>query len=158
VVERRIIEVLGDWDKDKPVHGNRRPRDAIQLLSAYEDRFTKIREDRENMVRAKNALDMTDALRVGTQVSKLDVAMEELTDLRGAWQALMPVFEELDQLRETSWMMVQPRKLRQSVDDLLASLKKLPSQYRSYESYEQTKRLLQNYSRVCIYLIFITIV
>jgi dynein heavy chain 1 len=101
---------------------------------------------------------MTDALRVGTQVSKLDVAMEELTDLRGAWQALMPVFEELDQLRETSWMMVQPRKLRQSVDDLLASLKKLPSQYRSYESYEQTKRLLQNYSRVCIYLIFITIV
>lgn len=77
------MEVLDDWGKDKPTHGNRRPRDAIQVLSTYEDRFTKIREDRENMVRAKNALDMTDTLRVGTQVSKLDVAMEELADLRG---------------------------------------------------------------------------
>lgn len=86
VVEKRIVEVLGDWEKDKPTHGNRRPRDAIQVLSSYEERFTKVREDRENMVRAKNALDMADALRVGgTQVSRLDVAMEELVDLRGLY-------------------------------------------------------------------------
>lgn len=85
VVERRVVEVLGDWDKDKPTHGNRRPRDAIQLLSSYEERFTKVRDDRENMVRAKNALDMTDTLRVGTQVSKLDVAMKELADLRSSF-------------------------------------------------------------------------
>lgn len=60
----------------------------------------------------------------------------------------MPIYDELDELREKSWVMVQPRKLRQTIDDLLASLKKLPSQFRSYESYENTKRLLQNYSRV----------
>lgn len=66
----------------------------------------------------------------------------------------MPIYDEIDELREKSWVMVQPRKLRQSVDDLLASLKKLPSQFRSYESYEQTKRLLQNYSRVCSKLTF----
>lgn len=82
-MERRIVEVLGDWDKDKPTHGTRRPREAVQVLSSYEERFTKVREDRENMVRAKNALDMTDTLRVGTQSTKLDVAMEELADLRG---------------------------------------------------------------------------
>lgn len=83
MVERRIVEVLGDWDKDKPTHGNRRPRDAIQVLSNYEEKFTKVREDRENMVRAKQALDITDSLRGGTQISKLDVAIEELADLRG---------------------------------------------------------------------------
>ncbi|KAI6221986.1 Dynein heavy chain, cytoplasmic [Aphelenchoides besseyi] len=148
VVEKRIVELLNDWDKDKPTHGTNRPKDSIQVLTTYEERFTKVREDRENMVRAKNALDMTDSLRVGNQISKLDVALEELTDLRGAWQTLLPIYDEIEQLREKSWLMVQPRKLRQSVDDLLASLKKLPSQFRSYESHEQTKRLLQNYSRM----------
>jgi dynein heavy chain 1 len=65
----------------------------------------------------------------------------------------MPVYDEIEKLQETPWISVQPRKLRQSVDDLLASLKKLPSQFRSYESYDQTKRLLQNYSRVCFIIL-----
>lgn len=37
------------------------------------------------MIRAKNALDITGTLRVSVQASKLDVAMEELSDLRGTW-------------------------------------------------------------------------
>lgn len=148
MVEKRLVDVLNEWNKAKPTHGDHRPRDALQVLTSFEERFTKAKEDRENMVRAKNALDITDAMRIGSQFSKLDVAIEELSDLRSAWQALGPIYVDIDELREKSWLIVQPRKIRQTLDDLMVNLKKLPSQFRSYESYEQTKRMLQNYSRV----------
>lgn len=82
VVEKHVIDILGEWEKAKPTHGERRPRDALHILSSFEERFLKVREDRENMVKAKNALDITDGLRIANQASKLDIAIEELNDLR----------------------------------------------------------------------------
>lgn len=146
-VEQRIAEAVGDWDKNKPIQGTRRPKATLQILSSFEERFTQLQTERENMLQAKNVFDMIDTHSVG-KVSKLDVAMEELNDLRGAWQTLIPIYDEINELREKPWIMVQPRKLRQTIDDLLASLKKLPSKFRAYESHHQTKQFLQNCSRV----------
>lgn len=42
-----------------------------------------MKEDRENMLKAKTALEITDAVGIGSQMNKLDVALEELTDLKG---------------------------------------------------------------------------
>ncbi|CAD5206375.1 unnamed protein product [Bursaphelenchus okinawaensis] len=148
IVEKHVVDVLNEWDKSKPTYGERKPRDALQVLGSFEERFLKVREDRENMVRAKNALDITDNLRIGNQVSKLDIAIEELNDLRSAWNALNPLYDQIEELKEKSWLIVQPRKIRQVIEELMISLKKLPSQFRSYESYEQTKRMLENYSRM----------
>lgn len=60
----------------------------------------------------------------------------------------MPMYDAVDELKEKTWLSVQPRKLRQSLDELLAQLKQLPAKYRSYDSYEYAKRMLHNYSKV----------
>lgn len=60
----------------------------------------------------------------------------------------MPMYDAVDDLKEKTWLSVQPRKLRQSLDELLAQLKQLPAKYRSYDSYEYAKRMLHNYSKV----------
>lgn len=45
---------------------------------------------------------------------------------------------------------MQPRKVRQAIEDQLANLQKLPSQYRSYESYEHARRTLQHFAKVTL--------
>ncbi|VDN07087.1 unnamed protein product [Thelazia callipaeda] len=148
MVEKRTQDVLADWDKSKPVQGSHRPSDALAALAVFEARLNKVKEDRENMVKAKGALEMTEPLLTTTHGTKLDVAIEELSDLKGVWQSLMPMYGAIDELKEKTWLSIQPRKLRQSLDELLAELKQLPAKYRSYDSYEHAKRLLYNYSKM----------
>lgn len=57
-------------------------------------------------------------------------------------------------MRDRSWLSIQPRKLRQGLDEEMNRLKQLPSQFRTYGSYDQAKRLLQNYSKVFFFEMF----
>uniref|UniRef100_A0A7E4ZT92 Dynein heavy chain, cytoplasmic n=1 Tax=Panagrellus redivivus TaxID=6233 RepID=A0A7E4ZT92_PANRE len=147
VVEKRVEGVLSDWDKAKPIQGNQRPRESLLTLEAFEDKISKLREDRDNMVKAKNALEISDTSST-SHMSRLDVSMEELEALKSVWNALAPVYDQVDELKEKTWLSVQPRKIRQTLDELLTKLKQLPSQYRSYEAYEYAKTMLQNYAKV----------
>uniref|UniRef100_A0A915D7E3 AAA+ ATPase domain-containing protein n=1 Tax=Ditylenchus dipsaci TaxID=166011 RepID=A0A915D7E3_9BILA len=150
VLEKQISDLLSDWNKSKPVHGAQRPKESIMLLNNFEDKFNKVKEELENIVKAKLALEIIDSVNLnGAQATnKLEIAFEELRDLSGVWKALLPIYDSLDEMKEQAWLSIQPRKLRQSLDEQLNRLKQLPSQYRSYESYEHAKRLLQNYSKM----------
>lgn len=167
IVEKRMQEILGDWAKSRPVQGAHKPKDALQLLATFEDKFNKLKDDRQNMVRAKNALDITDTVVLTEYMTKLDVAVEELNDLKGnsirtlnafhlpehfigVWNALLPIYEAINEIKEKTWLSVQPRKVRQAIEDQLGNLQKLPSQYRSYESYEHARHVLQHYAKVCL--------
>ncbi|TKR93274.1 hypothetical protein L596_007763 [Steinernema carpocapsae] len=148
LVEKRTVEVLEEWDKHKPNQGSLKPNEALGALKAFEGKLTKLKEDRENMIKAKSALDITDTTEVGPNVNKLNVAVEELEDLKSVWQALVPLYDSMEQFKEMTWLSVQPRKLRQGLDDLMADMKKLPAKYRSYESYEQAKLTISKYSKM----------
>lgn len=67
------------------------------------------------------------------------------------------MYNVVDELKEKTWLSVQPRKLRQSLDELLAQLKQLPAKYRSYDSYEYAKRMLHNYSKVKSLSMFVSL-
>lgn len=41
----------------------------------------------------------------------LQVALEELQDLKGVWSELSKVWEQIDQMKEQPWVSVQPRKV-----------------------------------------------
>ncbi|KAI1728166.1 dynein heavy chain and region d6 of dynein motor domain-containing protein [Ditylenchus destructor] len=156
ILEKQINEVLTEWNKLKPVQGSQRPKEAIQLLNAFEDKFNKLKEDLENVVKAKSALEISESSVnvTGVQsINKLDVAFEELRDLSGVWKALLPIYMSLEEMKDQAWLSIQPRKLRQGLDEQMGRLKQLPSQYRSYESYDYTKRLLQNYSKMNLLVI-----
>uniref|UniRef100_A0A183BLW5 Dynein heavy chain, cytoplasmic n=2 Tax=Globodera pallida TaxID=36090 RepID=A0A183BLW5_GLOPA len=150
LLEKHINDLVADWNKSKPIHGTHRPKEALILLSGFEDKFKRLKEERSNIVNAKSTLEISDSLiHVTNQTTnKLEVAIEELNDLTGVWKSLLPVYDTIDELKEIPWLSVQSRKLRQNLEELLAKLKSLPSQYRSYESYDYAKRLLQNYLKM----------
>jgi len=79
---------------------------------------------------------------------KLKVAHEELHDLKGVWSELRKIWEQIDEMKEKPWLSVQPRKLRQQIDSLLAQMKELPSRLRQYASFEYVRKMLQSYGKV----------
>ena len=58
VVEQKTVEVLGEWEKDKPVGGSMKPSEATVQLTILEGKFTKLKEERDNMNKAKEALEL----------------------------------------------------------------------------------------------------
>ena len=71
-------------------------------------------------------------------------------DLLRVWSELSKIWEHIDEMKDVPWLSVQPRKVRQQLDGLLAQLKDLPSRLRTYPGYEYVRKLLQSYGKVNI--------
>jgi len=65
------------------------------------------------------------------------------------WSELSKVWDQIDEMKEKTWLSVAPRKLRTQLDALLSQLRDMPARLRHYPSYEFVKKLLQSYAKVC---------
>ncbi|VDN10890.1 unnamed protein product [Dibothriocephalus latus] len=61
-------------------------------------------------------------------------------------------WEEIEQLRETPWQSVQPRKIRQQIDEMVRRLKEVPARLRHYAAYEHIKKTVQGLAKVNVLL------
>ncbi|XP_027203133.2 dynein heavy chain, cytoplasmic isoform X1 [Dermatophagoides pteronyssinus] len=150
LVEARTVEFLTEWERGKPVQGSINPKEAINRLTIFETKFNHLQEDRDNIMRAKEALELLEPPGLSAQSpndQKLQVSLEELQDLKFVWTELAKIWEQIDSLKEMPWLSVQPRKLRQQLDGLLGQLKEMPARLRQYASYDFVKRVVQSYTK-----------
>uniref|UniRef100_A0A336KP21 Dynein heavy chain, cytoplasmic n=1 Tax=Culicoides sonorensis TaxID=179676 RepID=A0A336KP21_CULSO len=152
-VESRTAEFLNDWEKNKPTGGRTRPDDALNQLALFESKFSRLKEERDNVVKAKEALELQESAVANNNTERMHVVLEELQDLRGVWSELAKIWSQIDETREKPWLSIQPRKLRQSLEAMMTQLKELPARLRMYESYEYVKKLLQGYIKVNMMII-----
>ncbi|CAH8838540.1 unnamed protein product [Trichobilharzia szidati] len=153
IVEGKTSELLLSWDKEKPIAGNLKPEEAVSQLTILEGKFNRLREERDNIQRAKEALELTESGVLSPTEQRVQVAFEELQDLKNVWLELSRVWEQIESMKEMPWQTVQPRKLRQQLDELAGQLKELPAKLRQYSSYEHVKRTLQNYAKSNIMIV-----
>ena len=147
-VEGRTQDYLAEWEKSKPVEGGLRPDEALQKLAIFESKYTRLKEERDNVGKAKEALELQEAGPSSASEDRMVVGWEELQDLKGVWSELSRIWEQIDEMKDKPWLSVQPRKLRQQMDLLLTQLKDLPARLRQYASYEYVKKLIQSYQKV----------
>lgn len=57
-VEARTNDFMNDWERSKPVEGHLRPDEALQHLQMYESKFARLKEERDNVAKAKEALEL----------------------------------------------------------------------------------------------------
>lgn len=57
-VEARTADFFGEWERQKPVEGSTRPADALRQLQTFETKFAKLKEERDNVTKAKEALEL----------------------------------------------------------------------------------------------------
>uniref|UniRef100_A0A5K3FEA9 Dynein heavy chain, cytoplasmic n=2 Tax=Mesocestoides corti TaxID=53468 RepID=A0A5K3FEA9_MESCO len=147
-VEGKTAELLNSWHKEKPIQGNMKPDEAVKALTILEGQFLRLKEERANIQHAKEALELTEEGVLPASEEKVQVAIEELQDLKNVWIELSRFWEEIEQLRETPWQTVQPRKIRQQIDEMVRRLKEVPARLRHYAAYEHIKHTVQNFAKV----------
>ncbi|KAJ3021261.1 hypothetical protein HKX48_008890 [Thoreauomyces humboldtii] len=142
-IEQRIKDIAVEWDKGKPLQGNIRPAEAMAALNIFEGRLIRLRDDYVQVCRAKEALDLDHRVN-----HKLTPILEELQDLKSVWSALSGLWVGINELRETLWATIIPRKLRQQLDQLLQSMKELNSRMRQYAAFDYAQEVLKGYLKV----------
>ena len=57
-VEARTNDLLSDWEHSKPIEGKLRPDEALAQLHEFEVKFARLKEERDNVAKAKEALEL----------------------------------------------------------------------------------------------------
>lgn len=143
VVEDKIAEVTLQWNEEKPVSGTIAPEVATSTLTNFETRITKLHEESTMVSKAKEALDLP-----ASPDSALAAILEEVQDFKSVWAALSTIWKSLNDLRDTLWNSVQPRKLRTSIDGLIKMTKEMPSRMRQYAAFEHIQNVLRQFLKV----------
>ena len=105
------------------------------------------------MRKSKLALELQEAGPSSASEDRMVVGWEELQDLKVVWSELSRIWEQIDEMKDTPWLSVHPRKLRQQMDLLLNQLKDLPARLRQYASYEYVKKLIQGFQKVIMLIV-----
>jgi len=140
VVGGKIGEVLAQWNEEKPVSGNIPPAVASSTLKSFQSRLTTLRSESDMVTKAKEALDLP-----SSPNNILSTILEEVQDFTSVWDALSTIWNSVNELRDTLWSSVQPRKLRQSLDGLIKMTKDMPSRMRQYAAFEHVQSILRQF-------------
>ncbi|KAF2458872.1 dynein heavy chain [Lineolata rhizophorae] len=143
VVHQKITEITAQWAEEKPVSGTIPPDQASLTLQSFDTKLTQLRNESNMVSRAKEALDLPPQ-----PENILSTLLEEVQDFKSVWAALSTIWNSLNDLRETPWASVQPRKLRQSIDNLIKMTKEMPSRMRQYAAFEHVQNVLRQLLKV----------
>ena len=72
-VESRTFDYLSDWEKTKPVEGDISPDEALQRLQLFETKYSRLKEERDKVGKAKEALELQDSGPVSTNEERMQV-------------------------------------------------------------------------------------
>lgn len=143
VVSGKVGDLVASWNEEKPISGNIPPDVASSTLSSFDTRLTALRSESDMVFKAEEALNLQ-----GNSHTALDAILEEVHDFQSVWAALSTIWKSLNELRDTLWTNVQPRKLRQSIDGLIKMTKEMPSRMRQYAAFEHVQSVLRQLIKV----------
>jgi len=138
VVNQKVANITAEWAEEKPVAGNIRPAEASNTLAIFDQKLNQLQSESENLSKAKEAL----GLPLSAE-NALTAVLEEVQDFKSVWSSLTTIWSSIDELRDTLWNSIQPRKLRQNLDNLLKMTKDMPSRMRQYQAFEYVQNTLK---------------
>ena len=143
VVSEKVSDLIAQWNDEKPTSGKIPPEKASATLTSFEHRLSALHADSDMVSRAKEALNLP-----SNPENALGAILEEVHDFQSVWAALSTIWKGLNDLRESLWTSVQPRKLRQSIDGLIKLTKDMPSRMRQYAAFEHIQSVLRQLLKV----------
>ena len=75
-------------EKCKPVEGTIRPDEAMQRLAIFESKYSRIKEERDNVGKAKEALELQKVGPSSALEDRMVEGWEELQDIKGVWSEI----------------------------------------------------------------------
>jgi len=143
LVGEKVSNLIANWNSEKPVAGNIAPEEALSTLLSFETRFRNAQTEYDTVAKAKEALDLHQS-----PANPVLPLLDELQDFKSVWTALSKIWESLQDLRDTLWTSVVPRKVRSSLDGLVGITKDMPSRMRQYSAFEYVQGVLQKFIKI----------
>lgn len=141
-VAKRISQTVDEWDKVKPMSGAVEFKHALSLCSNFETRVVKLDGELTKLMQAKEAL----ALPPKPVMNKLPVVKEEVESLQEVWTHLSGVCLALDELAETPWAAINPKKIRRTLESLVEEkLNTFPPKLRNYDAFVFIQSKIKSY-------------
>lgn len=148
-VQYRLKELYSDWMTQRPVSSDVSPQHASQVLTRYEQRLASLSSQFHAGKKAKDVLGLENDDVDGEQQQFTPQALEEeINDMKGVWNALGTLFNDVATLRDTLWAALVPKKVRQQLEELLEKIKKIPSRFRQYDAFEEMRTHITAYLKL----------
>ena len=74
--------------------------------------------------------------------------LTELEEIRNVWKSLENVCNRLEELKDLEWLTIQPKKLKNYLEELLSTMAAMVSSVKNYHSYHAVKSNIENYLKV----------
>lgn len=142
-MEENIRVLRAEWSAQKPVQGNMKPSTAMEIIKLFDDRLQKMKDEFDQIIQVKESL----MLDIGDPEALVPL-QEEMGNLKGVWVELNSVFAKVETLKEVPWTAVVPKRVRASLDEILTSLKSMPSKLRQYEAFSHIQDQLHVYLKL----------
>jgi dynein heavy chain 1 len=138
---QRVADLVTDWEQNKPLMGSITPQQALDSLAKFEFGMKKAQIDQENLIKAKDALNLD----VGEVNNAISGCLVEVSELSEVWQAISKPCDALDTLKDTLWATAAVRAVRKTLDDLLIEMRSLPNRIRQYDAYTSVYDTIKQY-------------
>ncbi|KAI9911312.1 hypothetical protein PsorP6_009030 [Peronosclerospora sorghi] len=150
-LDSKITKAVAEWDNAKPLQGSQSAKAATELLMIFDTRFKLLRAEQDKTNAALYALNIShvsvaSSLADTERITYGDLlrAMEELSGLDEVWKSISKVWVKVDELQDTLWSAVHPRKVRKQLDEIIDEMRRFPSRVQQYEAFEHHASLLQS--------------
>ncbi|KAH9120996.1 hypothetical protein AeMF1_007076, partial [Aphanomyces euteiches] len=147
ILVKKIQSTIADWDASKPLQGGISPKAALESIIIFDTKLNLLAQDTKKMEAARKALNLI-SRNEDSDFDTLERTIEELNGLREVWESLSSVWNQIDDMKDTLWSAIQPRKLRKQLDELLDNLKIFPARMQQYEAFDYFVQTLQSYKSI----------
>ena len=81
-IQNRVNSIAAEWEKNEPVEGALKPDEAFQKLAIFESKYLRLKEERDNVGKAKQTLELQEAgPSSAVSVQQMDLLLNQLKDL-----------------------------------------------------------------------------
>ena len=143
MLNKKIATLAADWAQGQPLKGDIKPSDALERIAVMEGIAKRAMETIAQIKIAKKALQLDPP-----SDERLVVCLEEMSTLKEVWQSVAEVWKTIDELAETAWTSVVPKKVRRALSGLDENLSDLPNHVRTYEAFTYVQSRVQEWKRV----------
>ncbi|CAH0489695.1 unnamed protein product [Peronospora farinosa] len=152
-LDSKITKAVAEWDDTKPLQGDQSAKAATELLIIYDTRFKLLHAEQDKTNAALDALNISHVSGMGgssvvdnrSSSGDLSRAMEELSGLDEVWKSISKVWARVDELQDTLWSAVHPRKVRKQLDEIVDEMRRFPSRVQQYEAFEHYASIIQSH-------------
>lgn len=151
VLDQKITKAVTEWDTTKPLQGGQSPKSALESLMVFKTSFKLLRQEQDKISAALNAMEISSssstmsslAMDRGQTSATLYRATEELSGLEEVWKCITKTWAQIDELHDTLWSAVQPRKIRKQLEEFIEEMRQFPARVQQYEAFEHYLGSLQ---------------